>query len=36
MSKKKKVTFLIVTHNKEIAAKTRRQLSMSNGVLSEK
>ena len=36
MSEKKKVTFLIVTHNKEIAAQSRRQLSMSNGVLSEK
>ena len=36
MSEKQKTTFLIVTHNKEIAAQTRRQLSMSNGVLSEK
>jgi ABC-type lipoprotein export system ATPase subunit len=36
MNKKKKITFLIVTHNKEIAAHTGRQLSMSNGVLSEK
>jgi ABC-type lipoprotein export system ATPase subunit len=35
MSEKQKTTFLIVTHNKDIAAKTRRQLSMSNGVLSE-
>ena len=36
MNEKKKITFLIVTHNKEIASKTKRQLSMSNGVLSEK
>jgi putative ABC transport system ATP-binding protein/lipoprotein-releasing system ATP-binding protein len=36
MNEKKKITFLIVTHNKEIASETRRQLSMSNGVLSEK
>ncbi len=36
MSEKQKTTFLIVTHNKDIAAKTKRQLSMSNGVLSEK
>lgn len=36
MSEKQKTTFLIVTHNKEIASKTKRQLSMSNGVLSEK
>jgi ABC-type lipoprotein export system ATPase subunit len=36
MSEKKKLTFLIVTHNKEIAAQTPRQLSMNNGVLTEK
>ena len=36
MNEKKKITFLIVTHNKEIASETRRQLSMNNGVLSEK
>ena len=30
-----KKTFIIVTHNKEIASNTKRQLSMSNGVLSE-
>ena len=36
MSEKKEMTFLIVTHNKDIAARARRQLSMSNGVLSEK
>ena len=36
MSEKKKITFLIVTHNKEIASETKRQLSMSNGILSEK
>jgi len=36
MSEKQKTTFLIVTHNKEIASQTKRQLSMSNGVLSEK
>ena len=36
MNEKKKITFIIVTHNKEIASNTRRQLSMSSGVLSEK
>jgi putative ABC transport system ATP-binding protein/lipoprotein-releasing system ATP-binding protein len=36
MSEKKNMTFIIVTHNKEIAARARRQLSMSNGVLIEK
>lgn len=36
MSEKKEMTFLIVTHNKDIAARARRHLSMSNGVLSEK
>ena len=36
MSEKKKITFLIVTHNKEIASETTRQLNMSNGILSEK
>jgi len=36
MSEKNEVTFLIVTHNKDIAARARRHLSMSNGVLSEK
>ena len=36
INEKKKTTFLIVTHNKEIASETKRQLSMSNGVLSEK
>lgn len=32
----KETTFLIVTHNKDIASRARRQLSMSNGVLIEK
>jgi putative ABC transport system ATP-binding protein/lipoprotein-releasing system ATP-binding protein len=36
MNEKKKITFLIVTHNKEIASETKRQFSMSNGALSEK
>jgi ABC-type lipoprotein export system ATPase subunit len=36
MSEKNEITFLIVTHNKDIAARARRQLSMSNGVISEK
>jgi ABC-type lipoprotein export system ATPase subunit len=36
MSEKKEMTFLIVTHNKDIAARARRHLSMNNGVLSEK
>jgi putative ABC transport system ATP-binding protein/lipoprotein-releasing system ATP-binding protein len=36
MNEKEKITFLIVTHNKEIAAQTKRQVSMSNGILSEK
>jgi ABC-type lipoprotein export system ATPase subunit len=36
MNEKQKTTFIIVTHNKEIASNTRRQLSMSSGVLSEK
>ncbi len=36
LNKEKKITFLIVTHNKEIAAKSMRQLSMSKGVLKEK
>ena len=35
MNEKKQITFVIVTHNKEIASNTKRQLSMSNGVLSE-
>ena len=36
MNRKKKITFLIVTHNKDIAEHTGRQLSMSNGLLTEK
>lgn len=36
MNEKEKITFLIVTHNKEIASMTGKQLSMSNGVLKEK
>jgi ABC-type lipoprotein export system ATPase subunit len=35
MNIEQKVTFIIVTHNKDIAAKTHRQLTMSNGVVSE-
>lgn len=31
----KGVTFIIVTHNKELAAKTRRQVRMVHGVLGE-
>jgi len=36
MNSEQKVTFIIVTHNKDIAAKTQRQLTMSNGVVSER
>jgi ABC-type lipoprotein export system ATPase subunit len=36
MSEKQETTFVIVTHNKDIAARARRHMSMSNGVLSEK
>ena len=35
MNAEKGTTFLIVTHNKEIAARAKKQLSMVNGVLSE-
>ena len=35
MNAERGVTFLIVTHNKEIAARAKKQLSMVNGVLSE-
>lgn len=35
MNDEKGVTFLIVTHNKDIAAKAKKQFSMINGVLSE-
>ncbi len=35
MNVEKKVTFIIVTHNKDIAAQTQRQLKMSNGVVTE-
>ncbi len=35
MNEERGVTFIIVTHNKEIAAKARKQLKMTNGVLSE-
>jgi ABC-type lipoprotein export system ATPase subunit len=34
MNQERGVTFLIVTHNKDIAAKAKKQLSMVNGVLS--
>lgn len=33
MNGEKKVTFIIVTHNREIADRTSRQMRMSNGVL---
>jgi ABC-type lipoprotein export system ATPase subunit len=35
MNKEAGTTFVIVTHNKEIAARTGHQLSMANGVVSE-
>ncbi|HSB30181.1 MAG TPA: ABC transporter ATP-binding protein [Candidatus Sulfobium mesophilum] len=35
MNQDQQVTFIIVTHNRDIAAKTQRQLTMSNGVVSE-
>lgn len=35
MNQERKTTFIIVTHNKEIAAQAARQLRMSSGVLSE-
>ncbi len=35
MNEERGITFLIVTHNKDIAAKARKQLKMTNGVLSE-
>ncbi len=35
MNEEKGITFLLVTHNKDIAAKAKKQLSMINGVLSE-
>ncbi len=35
MNTEQQVTFIIVTHNKEIAARTKRQLKMSNGVVTE-
>ncbi len=35
MNTERGVTFLIVTHNKEIAARAKKKLSMVNGVLSE-
>jgi len=35
MNQERKTTFIIVTHNKEIAAQAARQLRMSNGILSE-
>jgi putative ABC transport system ATP-binding protein/lipoprotein-releasing system ATP-binding protein len=35
MNREQRVTFIIVTHNKDIAALTQRQLKMSNGVVSE-
>jgi len=35
MNAERQMTFIIVTHNRDIAAKTQRQLTMSNGVVSE-
>jgi ABC-type lipoprotein export system ATPase subunit len=35
MNSERQVTFIIVTHNKDIASKTQRQLTMSNGVVTE-
>jgi len=35
MNEEKKTTFIIVTHNKEIAGQAARQLRMSSGVLSD-
>jgi putative ABC transport system ATP-binding protein/lipoprotein-releasing system ATP-binding protein len=35
MNEEQRTTFIIVTHNRDIAAKTQRQLKMSNGVVSE-
>ena len=35
MNAEQQVTFIIVTHNRDIAAKTQRQLRMSNGIVSE-
>lgn len=35
MNSEQQVTFIIVTHNKDIASKTQRQLTMSNGVVTE-
>lgn len=35
MNSERNVTFIIVTHNRDIAAKTQRQLSMSNGIVTE-
>ncbi len=34
MNKEKEITFIIVTHNREIAGRAGRQLRMSNGVIS--
>ncbi len=35
MNKEAKTTFVIVTHNKEIASRAGRQLKMANGIVSE-
>lgn len=35
MNQERKTTFIIVTHNREIAAQAARQLRMSSGILSE-
>jgi ABC-type lipoprotein export system ATPase subunit len=35
MNKEQLTTFIIVTHNKDIAAQTQRQLKMSSGIVTE-
>ena len=35
MNEERKITFVIVTHNKEVAAKATRQLMMKHGILSD-
>jgi len=35
MNEKKGVTFILSTHNTDIAKQTRRQMKMSNGTIKE-
>jgi ABC-type lipoprotein export system ATPase subunit len=35
MNKENRITFVIVTHNKDISSQAMRQLKMSNGIMSE-